>query len=99
LPYPIEYSPDALEHLKAFTARQRAIIVDAVEEQLSAQPTVCTRNRKPLRPNVLATWELRVGNLRVYYDTIDDDPPMVCVRVIGIKQRSRILVGGKEIAL
>ena len=30
------------------------------------QPAVEMRNRKPMRPNPVAPWELRIGNLRVY---------------------------------
>jgi mRNA-degrading endonuclease RelE of RelBE toxin-antitoxin system len=67
LSHQIEYSPDAEDHLKALTARQQAIVLDAVDKQLKYQPTVETRNRKPMRPNPIAPWELRIGNLRVYY--------------------------------
>jgi len=64
--YRIEYSPDTIAHLQGLTARQRALVLDAVEQQLSQQPTVETRNRKPMRPNRLAPWEIRVEECRVY---------------------------------
>jgi mRNA-degrading endonuclease RelE of RelBE toxin-antitoxin system len=99
LSYQIEFSPDALAHLHGLTARQRAIVLDGVEDQLSNQPTTRTRNRKPLRPNALASWELRVGNLRVYYDTIEEEPRSVRVRAIGVKERTKVFIGGKEIEL
>jgi hypothetical protein len=54
LPYSIEYSPEAEDHLLFLTARQQAIVLDTVDEQLTHQPTVETRNRKPMRPNPLA---------------------------------------------
>jgi len=54
LPYSIEYSPDAEDHLRFLTARQQAIVLDTVDEQLTHQPTVETRNRKPMCPNPLA---------------------------------------------
>src|SRR5215470_2233215 len=69
MPYRIAYSPDAEEHLRLLTARQQAIVLDTVDEQLVHQPTLETRNRKPMRPNPVAPWELRIGDLRVYYDT------------------------------
>ena len=50
------------------TARQQVTVLDTVERQLARQPNTETRNRKPMRPNPLAPWELRIGNLRVYYD-------------------------------
>ena len=65
--YRIEYAPEAEDHLRALTARQRAVVLNTVDKQLSFQPTVRTKNRKPLRPNLLAPWELRIDTLRVYY--------------------------------
>jgi hypothetical protein len=50
----IAYSPESEDHLRALVARDRVIVLDAVDEQLTHQPTVETRNRKPLRPNSLA---------------------------------------------
>jgi mRNA-degrading endonuclease RelE of RelBE toxin-antitoxin system len=97
--YAIEYSPEADDHLKALTARQRAIVFDAVDEQLAYEPTVETRNRKPMQPNPIALWELRLGELRVYYDVEDDPEPLVSIRAVGIKKRNRIFIGGVEIQL
>jgi len=98
LPYRIDYSPEAIEHLGLLTARQRQIVLHAIDEQLTHQPTTRTRNRKPLRPNATASWELRVGNLRVYYDTIEEGST-INVRAIGVKMRNKVLIGGKEIVL
>ena len=99
LPYHIEYSPDAEDHLRALTARQRAIVLDTVDEQLAYQPTVETRNRKPMRPNPLAPWELRIGNLRVYYDVEEDPEPVVYIRAVGVKERNRVRIGREVIEL
>jgi mRNA-degrading endonuclease RelE of RelBE toxin-antitoxin system len=81
------------------TARQRAIVFDAVDEQLAHQPTVETRNRKPMRPNPLATWELRIGDLRVYYEISEDADEVVTIVAVGLKERDRVLIGGKEFKL
>jgi antitoxin (DNA-binding transcriptional repressor) of toxin-antitoxin stability system len=61
VPYIIEYSPEAEEHLQRLTARQRKIVLDTVDRQLLNQPNVETKNRKPMRPNPVAPWELRIG--------------------------------------
>ena len=53
VPYRIVYSTEAELHLRALTAQQRATILNAVDEQLVHQPTIETRNRNPLRPNLL----------------------------------------------
>jgi hypothetical protein len=70
-----------------------------VDEQLVYQPTVETRNRKPMRPNPLAPWELRIGNLRVYYDVELEPEPVVFIRAVGIKQRNRVRIGSEVIDL
>jgi mRNA-degrading endonuclease RelE of RelBE toxin-antitoxin system len=94
--YEIEYSPETVRHLRSLTARQRAIVFDAVDEQLSHQPTIETRHRKPMRPNPLAPWELRIGELRVYYDVEETPKPKVSIRAVGIKDRHRVLIANKE---
>jgi mRNA-degrading endonuclease RelE of RelBE toxin-antitoxin system len=99
LPYRIEYSPEAEDHLRALTARQRAIILDTVDEQLSHQPTVETQQRKPMRPNPIAPYELRIGTLRVYYDVGDEPELVVNIRAVGIKIRSQVRIGTEIVDL
>ena len=52
-----------------------------------------------MRPNPIAPWELRVGDLRVYYDIREEPEPLVTVLAVGVKDRSRVLIGGEEIEL
>ena len=99
MPFRIEYDPATEGHLAALTARQAAIVLDTIPRQLTHQPTVVTRNRKPLRPNPLAPWELRIGTLRVYYDVEDAPEPKVLIRAVGVKDRNRVLIGNEEIEL
>jgi mRNA-degrading endonuclease RelE of RelBE toxin-antitoxin system len=99
LPYGIEYSPETEDHLRALTARQRSIVLDVVEKQLRYRPTEETRNRKPMRPNPLAPWELRIGNLRVYYDVENEPEPTVFIRAVGIKERNRVRIGREVVEL
>jgi mRNA-degrading endonuclease RelE of RelBE toxin-antitoxin system len=99
LPYRIEYSPDAEEHLRALSARQQRIVLDTVDRRLVHQPAVETRNRKPMRPNPVAPWELRIGNLRVYYDVEEEPEPVVFIRAVGIKERHRVRIGREVIDL
>ena len=87
-PYVIEYSPPSREHLAALRAGQRATVLDEVDVQLLHQPTVVTRNRKPLQPNPLARFELRIAELRVYYE-VDEERRVVEIRAVGIKDRDR----------
>ena len=94
--YRIEYSPEAEEHLRVLTKRQQSTVLDTVERQLQHQPTVETRNRKPMRPNPLAPWELRIGNLRVYYDIEEEPERVVYILAVGIKQGNNVIIG-KEV--
>ncbi len=75
------------------------MVLDAVEEQLSYQPDRETRNRKPMRPNPLAPWELRIGSLRAYYDIEQEPERVVIVLAVGLKLRKRVRIGGEEIEL
>ena len=58
-----------------------------------------TRNRKLMRPNPLAPWELRIGSLRVYYDVEEEPEPLVSIRAVGIKDRNRVRIGKEVIEL
>jgi mRNA-degrading endonuclease RelE of RelBE toxin-antitoxin system len=98
LPYRIEYSPETSNHFRFLTTRQRSIVFDAIDEQLTYEPTVEIRNRKRMRPNPLASWELRIGDLRVYYDVMDS-PPTVIILAIGIKRGNRVYISGEGVDL
>ena len=74
------------------------MIYDAVQLQLSFGPTIPTRNRKPLRPNPLSEWELRVGALRIFYD-VDTEERVVLIKAVGWKEHNRLFIRGKEFEL
>lgn len=97
--FEIEFNPDALDHLEALPARARAIILDAIEAQLAREPLRETRNRKLLRPNLLAPWELRVAKWRVFYDVQTEPSPVVNIVAVGEKRGNEIWIGGERIVL
>jgi len=66
MPYRVEFAESVKTHLEILTAGQRATVLAAVETQLANEPLIETRNRKPLRPNPVAPWELRVSEMRVF---------------------------------
>ncbi len=72
-------------------------MLDAVKVQLQYEPLRETRNRKQLRPNPFAPWELRVGSLRVFYEVDGGEPDLINVLAIGIKKGSRLIIAGREI--
>jgi mRNA-degrading endonuclease RelE of RelBE toxin-antitoxin system len=57
-----------------------------------------SRNRKSMRPNALAGWELRVGDIRVLYNVVEEDEKVEIV-AIGVKVRSKLLIDGEEVNL
>jgi mRNA-degrading endonuclease RelE of RelBE toxin-antitoxin system len=92
----IEYSSAAIDHLRSLTVRQQRMVLDAIDRSLLYEAAVKTRNRKPMRPNPLAPWELRIGSIRVYYDVIDEPIWKVVILAVGIKQRDKVRIG-KEV--
>ena len=99
MPYRIEYMPDAVDHLRGLTARDQAIVLDRIKDQLTHEPGVPTRNRKPLRPNSIAPWELRIGEVRVFYDFAHTPEQVVSVVAIGVKQGNQLWIGGEVVEL
>ncbi|MGE0887677.1 MAG: hypothetical protein AB7P14_29500 [Blastocatellales bacterium] len=57
--FKIEISIDAVEDLRSFKKNELRRILAEIEKQLKHEPAIETRNRKKLRPNRLAEWELR----------------------------------------
>jgi mRNA-degrading endonuclease RelE of RelBE toxin-antitoxin system len=89
----------AENHLRALAAQQRAIVLDEVQAQLVYEPLIATRNRKPMRPNPVAPWELRIGALRVYYDVKEEPDPTVQILAVGIKDRNQVSIGNEVVDL
>ncbi|MBC6455390.1 MAG: type II toxin-antitoxin system RelE/ParE family toxin [Hormoscilla sp. SP5CHS1] len=88
-----------MEHLKSLTTLEQRTVLDTVDEQLKYEPLVETRNRKPMKPNSLASWELRIGNLRVYYDVEENTVSVVYIQAVGVKNRNQVRIGKEEIEL
>lgn len=92
--YGIRFAGGVEGDLRKVRAHYRRRILDSIEEQLSHQPTVVTRNRKilvDLTPSWEANppiWELRVEDYRVFYD-VDEDERVVFVRAVRKKPPHR----------
>ncbi len=97
------YAPVTKSHLRAIEKKYYSLIRASVEKELGHDPGVQTANRKPLKRQVAfeAEWELRFGpdnKFRVFYD-IDMESRRVYVLAIGVKERNRLSIGGKEVTL
>ena len=68
--FQIFYTGSALEDISSFRKHEQTTIFDRVDEQLIHQPDLVTRNRKRLRPNGTAEWELRIDDFRVLWENL-----------------------------
>ena len=92
--YEIRLRGNSATELRHFRVYERRQIVDEINSQLSHEPAVETRNRKPLlgltpsfehRPPV---WELPVGDIRVFYD-VDAESQEVNIRAVRRKEQGQ----------
>ena len=94
------FAPEAVDHLDAIERKHHRLVQRSIDEQLSYTTERETRNRKPLEQPAPfgSTWELRCGprnRFRVFYDA-DSAERTVRVLAIGVKEGSRLLIGGEE---
>jgi mRNA-degrading endonuclease RelE of RelBE toxin-antitoxin system len=102
-PFAIHFDAGVKEHMEAIEKKYHSIIREHINQQLLHDPDVETRNRKRLLREVAfaAKWELRFGpdnRFRVFY-SIDLVNRVVLIMAVGIKQGSKLFIGGQEINL
>ena len=98
----IVYHSRVKDHLRTIDRKYHSLIRETIERQLSYEPEVVTRNRKPvLQPSPFdATWEIRFGPqncFRVFYE-VEQIELVVSVLAIGEKQGNRLFIGGEEVS-
>ncbi|MCI0638242.1 MAG: type II toxin-antitoxin system RelE/ParE family toxin [Gemmataceae bacterium] len=98
--FTLTFAPEAIEHLDVIEPKHHGLLRRAIREQLTHHPREKTRNRKPLEQPAPfeATWELRCGpdnRFRVFYD-VDTETQIVLILAIGVKDRSRLIIGDEE---
>jgi len=96
--YTIEITEEAKVDLSFFTAFERKIIVTGIKQQLLHEPLNETKNRKRLRENPIASYELRIGWYRVFYDVVEDTV-IVTVVSIGKKENHILYIRNKEVKI
>jgi len=96
--YRIEVTAEAKTDLSQYTAFERKLIVSGIREQLTDQPLIETKNRKPLRDYPIASWELRIGKYRVFYE-VDDTVHTVSVVSVGHKEHNVLLIRDQEVQI
>lgn len=93
--FEIEYTIQAIDDLRWFKRHEQSTIVDGIETQLRHEPDIETRNRKHLRANATADWELRLGDFRILY-TIDALVRIVEIQRVGQKRRNSFFFRGRK---
>lgn len=93
MPFKITITEEGERQLRSLTARDQRILEAAMVARLKHQPTTLTKAIKQLRPNPLAEFELRVGDLRVLYNVEKDE---VVVLIVGRKVGNKLIVEGEE---
>jgi mRNA-degrading endonuclease RelE of RelBE toxin-antitoxin system len=96
--YQIELTEEAKIDLSFFSASERKLIVEGIKTHLGDEPLQETKNRKKLRDNPIAPWELRLGNYRVFY-TVLEDIIVVTVISVGHKQHNHLYIRNQEFKL
>ena len=78
--YAIVLAPEAIEDLRGLSARNRAIVRDAIETHLRYEPTKVSRSRiKRLRGAERPQYRLRIDDLRVFYDVTARDVEILAI--------------------
>jgi mRNA-degrading endonuclease RelE of RelBE toxin-antitoxin system len=78
--YQIILSPAAVAEFRALSAFERAQVRDALERHLRHEPTRTSRSRiKRLRGLSKPNYRLRMGDLRIFYDVVDDRAEILAI--------------------
>jgi hypothetical protein len=103
-PFDLIYDQEIRQHLTAIERKHHSLIRQTITEQLTYEPDVQTRNRKPLSSAAEfgeKTWEIRFGpnnRFRVFYRT-DVSKREVRILAIGVKRRNQLWIGGERFEL
>jgi mRNA-degrading endonuclease RelE of RelBE toxin-antitoxin system len=94
--YLVEVTEDAKADIYYYVAFERKIIASEIRTQLTFQPSHETKNRKRLRDNPIASWEIRFGKYRVFYE-VDESSRKVIIVAVGHKEHNTLFVRGQEV--
>ena len=93
MPFKITITEDADRQLRWLPIREQRILSAAILGRLTHQPETPSRAIKRLRPNPLAQFELRAGDLRALYNVEVDE---VVILLVGRKAGNKLIVEGEE---
>ncbi len=93
MPFRIAITEDADRQFRSLPVREQRILEAAIQSRLEHQPTTVTKAIKRLRPNSLAEFELRAGDLRALYNVEGEE---VVILIVGRKVGNQLVVENEE---
>lgn len=90
-------TPSADADLDYYRTFEQRVIVAAIKVHLASDADVETSRRKRLAQHPVASWELRVGKYRVFYEL--EEQATVKIVAVGHKEHNQLFVRGKRIEL
>ena len=93
MPFKITITDEADRQYRSLPMRVQRILEAAIQSRLEHEPTKPTKAIKRLRPNPLAEFELRAGDLRALYNIEGDE---VVILIVGRKVGNKLIVEGEE---
>jgi mRNA-degrading endonuclease RelE of RelBE toxin-antitoxin system len=93
MPFKITITEEAERQFRWLSKRDQRTLEAAIVSRLEQQPTKLAKAIKKLRPNPLAEFELRAGNLRALYNVEGKE---VVILIVGRKDGNKLIVEGEE---
>lgn len=90
-------TPSADADLDYYRTFEQRVIVDAIKVHLASDADVETSRRKRLTQHPIASWELRIGKFRVFYEL--EGLSTVKIVAMGHKEHDQLFVRGKRVEL
>src|SRR5262245_60626532 len=84
--FEIKLTDGAIEDLEIFSKSEQKKILEGLESQLTLDAAQENDDRKRLQSGGLAEWEVRLGNVRVFYD-VDIQTGTVKIEAVGKRFR------------
>jgi len=95
--YQVSLTESAKRDIAHFEAHEQRRIVAGIIAHLKADAEARTRKKKPLRPNPIAPWELRLDRYRVFYSI--EAGGIVKVVAVGHKEHNNLFIRGRQVQL
>ncbi len=93
MPFNITITEEADRQYRSLSVREQRLLEAAIQSRLKHEPTKPTKAIKRLRPNPLAEFELRAGDLRALYNVEGNE---IVILIVGRKVGNKLIVEKEE---